>query len=881
MKVHIYFFYLSPPKLIKRLIYAFCLAFCCLFFPLSGLKAQNTSDDLLAKARTYQQKKDFTASLDYYLKALQVCEKEHNQQKLSSINYEIGLLYEQTGVDQKALEYFLRTYKHNQNIEITNKTGAAYIRLNKPDDALFFYKKALNFYQKQNNTEGQINCLKSIVGIHKIRKEFGKSLEYSLKIHSIQKKNGNKKGIAEAVNSIGYFYKFLNDPTQSLIYFDEALHLYKELGDVENTCAVFTNQGVTYRLLGNNKKSLSSFLAAVKIRQNQKKNLEVAKLYNYISAVYLIMHDDHNAQIYANRAIQLGEKVKSKQTLATSYETLSIFYQKKGYNKKALKYYKLHVQAKDSLLAEYRQKQEALQKKQVEAENKERELRLLLAGKERQTFALEKIRLEADKKDKENELLKKTQALQKANLQQQALERQKAEQSLLLTRQQLGKEKQAREIALLQQQDKLQKLAIRQKESKEKEIKKENELLSKSKALQELKLLSEKEKLQNEQHKRKTQETFYIGIGVLLAIIILLVLVSFIMARRANQKLANKNKEIKNKNSLLEISQEEIIAQNKELQAMQTTKDLMISAVNHDLRNPLNPILNYSHENYPRFNEKERLNFIHERAGTMLTLIDNIMDVYRADKLVINPTPSNLHQVTDQAILIISETGSNLPQIINEVSPPSLALFDYQYIRRVLENLLSNAVKYTAGEKQGGWVKIKSELNESGNKLKLLVQDNGMGIPKDRLENIFLPFVNPEARDLGVAKSVGIGLTFCKTVIEAHRSIINVTSQEGKGTTFWFELPTAKNRKTNDDKSQNFIDIYNLSICWSKSEKTQLTKMEAEIRTHKFRSAQMRRCLQQLEAGDSENLQQWKTALLQAKEQRDEKGFDFLLGLIN
>ncbi len=86
---------------------------------------------------------------------------------------------------------------------------------------------------------------------------------------------------------------------------------------------------------------------------------------------------------------------------------------------------------------------------------------------------------------------------------------------------------------------------------------------------------------------------------------------------------------------------------------------------------------------------------------------------------------------------------------------------------------------------------MKSIIVENDNKKywRIIVQDNGVGIPKNKLEEIFLPFVNPNARNIGAAKSVGIGLTFCKTIVEAHNSHLHVESTYGEGTSFYFDLP--------------------------------------------------------------------------------------------
>jgi Leucine-rich repeat (LRR) protein/signal transduction histidine kinase len=349
--------------------------------------------------------------------------------------------------------------------------------------------------------------------------------------------------------------------------------------------------------------------------------------------------------------------------------------------------------------------------------------------------------------------------------------------------------------------------------------------------------------------------------------------------------------ELRQQNEVVEL-------RNLELQALQSTKDLMISAVNHDLRNPLNPILNYSQADYPRLSEGARLALIHQRAKVMFGLIDDIMDVYRADKLEIHPSPNSLHKAVNEAISVISEAKKDLPLIVNEVPESAMAMFEYKYIERVLENLLSNAVKYTAKAEDGGQVRIQVTLLPSpkagelsslpfgkstplsfgeGLVVRLLVIDNGQGIPQAKFEEIFLPFSNPDAKSLGAAKSVGIGLTFCKTIVELHQSKIGIESEVGKGTTFYFDLPLAPqtHQKTEALDNQTLSDI-NLDL----EAKAYLQSYLPDLQgfTNNLGDRKLRKLLKTI--ADKPELSAWKTALNQAIEQLDEAKYKDLLGML-
>lgn len=118
---------------------------------------------------------------------------------------------------------------------------------------------------------------------------------------------------------------------------------------------------------------------------------------------------------------------------------------------------------------------------------------------------------------------------------------------------------------------------------------------------------------------------------------------------------------------------------------------------------------------------------------------------------------------------------------------PVLCEADRTQIERVITNLLANAIKYTP---PGGWVRAHAEL--AGANARLVVEDSGVGIPKDHLPHIFdrfyrVPDHNPE-------KGLGLGLSFVATIVKAHGGDIQVESEAGKGSRFEITLPVGAAR---------------------------------------------------------------------------------------
>ncbi|MCS7086057.1 MAG: HAMP domain-containing sensor histidine kinase, partial [Bacteroidia bacterium] len=123
---------------------------------------------------------------------------------------------------------------------------------------------------------------------------------------------------------------------------------------------------------------------------------------------------------------------------------------------------------------------------------------------------------------------------------------------------------------------------------------------------------------------------------------------------------------------------------------------------------------------------------------------------------------------------------------------------DYELVVRVLVNLLTNAAKFTPAN---GRIAVTARQGQDG-MCELSVEDTGEGIPPDKLETVFELYSQAQARSLGTARSSGMGLYFCKIVVEAHGRRIGVESEFGKGTKFVFSLPASqsavKSKNAND-----------------------------------------------------------------------------------
>jgi CheY-like chemotaxis protein len=181
---------------------------------------------------------------------------------------------------------------------------------------------------------------------------------------------------------------------------------------------------------------------------------------------------------------------------------------------------------------------------------------------------------------------------------------------------------------------------------------------------------------------------------------------------------------------------------------------------------------------------------IQSASNSLLTLINDILDLSKieAGKMQIHKAPTNIFKLADElgSIFMMSVKKKNLDLIvtIDENIPKSL-LLDEVRVRQILLNLLGNAVKFT----EFGFVKLSINafnIEEQTSKLDLefLVEDSGIGIPQNQLENIFDEFQQTQGQDNRKFGGTGLGLSISKRLISMMTGNISVKSTVGEGTVF-------------------------------------------------------------------------------------------------
>lgn len=245
----------------------------------------------------------------------------------------------------------------------------------------------------------------------------------------------------------------------------------------------------------------------------------------------------------------------------------------------------------------------------------------------------------------------------------------------------------------------------------------------------------------------------------------------------------------------LEQARDEALKKRFEAETANASKTSFLANMSHELRTPLNAILGFSEIIHKEcFGPIGSLRYaeyacdIHSSGAHLLSLINDLLDVAKIEsgRMEIEPRVLDVRRVIGSALRIISararERQQQLTIRIDADTPPLYA--DERALKQILLNLVSNAVKFTP---EGGRIVVATSRALQGD-FQVMIEDNGPGIPRDKLERVFTPFsqVNNRYDRQG---GTGLGLSLVRGLAELHGGSVWIESDTGKGCRACVVLP--------------------------------------------------------------------------------------------
>jgi len=729
--------------------------------------------------------------------------------------------------------------------------GAYYTGIQKLDSAYFYYQNAADSYAACGNSigEGQIYV---IVGYRYYTDDDpSNAMLYYLKAIKRLKHSDDYFWLGLANENAGFLYFEQGDYFNALKHYQDALQAFKAIDYLENMGKLNTKMGLIYRKTSDKAKEKDAYLAAITYLEQIDTTVSLALAYNNLSELYL----DKGKKTEGIEMLEKAKKIYLKmdyQLGMSSYYAVMAYYH---FSKSPPDYIKVIELTEKSLAIaqeyeDYRQFADGSYYMGMALLNTEQFNRAKLVLEE--GFAV------AQQYNFRPELGKLSEALavvyEKTGLTQKALDTYKLH------------------------------MAYHDSLSNEEKIKKFTNLDLNYKFRQQQlsdSLRSEQKQLSLQydyENKIRTQKLFNTFV-ILLALLLLIFAAYMIFARRRlkkrNRMLGIKNQQISEQKKEIEIYSRSINKAFVQLQKLDEYKQATTSMLVHDLKNPLNLLVNIDLFEA----EKEKDSIVKQTSKQMLHLVMNLLDINKAEdnKVVLNLQEVELSKIIG---LAIQDTSYLTEQKNIIVSNTSLLEFevqaDHDLLKRIFMNLLTNAIKYSPNNER---ITIHCGVSDA-QKLRATIKDHGTGIDPKYHQLIFEKFKQVNKIRSGSIGSTGLGLAFCKMAVEAHGWSMGLISKTGEGAEFWIDIPDFEQcgslLKT-ADISEN-PENKNLSYLLSEAERVQLNHLFDALKNQPiFAKSDIKAILQEMQQLQIKAIGIWIKKVQIAADNFDSEGYQTLL----
>ncbi|MEL1265461.1 ATP-binding protein [Pseudoxanthomonas putridarboris] len=228
-------------------------------------------------------------------------------------------------------------------------------------------------------------------------------------------------------------------------------------------------------------------------------------------------------------------------------------------------------------------------------------------------------------------------------------------------------------------------------------------------------------------------------------------------------------------------------------------KGEFLATMSHEIRTPLNgivPMLEMLSRASLAPDQREMLNTASASSHQLLRIVDDILDYSKleANKLELEITGFNLRELLDGVLQLMYRPAENKGLRLSLQLDPSVRLpvrGDPVRLRQVLTNLIGNAIKFTD---RGSITVVVRRLGETAAQhlLRFEVRDTGIGIEEEARNRLFHSFSQADASTTRLYGGTGLGLAICRRIVDLMGGRIDVVSEIGRGSTFWFEVPLMK-----------------------------------------------------------------------------------------
>ena len=827
-------------------------------------------------------KKDYPKALEYYQMSLEIEQELNNKSKISVCYRNIAIVYHSQGDYPKALEYYQKSLK--MNLELDNKKGVSskynslgeiYKLQGNYPKALEYYQKSLKIDQELENKSGISSAYNNIGIVYYAQQNYPKALEYYQKSLRIEQELKSKRGISSAYNNIGIVYYSQRNYPKALEYYKKSLKIDEEIGGKKGIAISCDNIGLIYKVQGEYPKALEYYQKSLKINLELDDKKDVSSNYNSIGVIYYYQNDYHKTMEYYKKSLEIEEELGDKKAISIRYANIGELHSNRGDYVKASECFQKSLKLKDeagdengktwcyiAIGTNYRAQGAFQDARDYYQKSLKLSIEFGLKSFEVETYVeIGDLYLKQNKIQLAYNYGKKAYILAEGMGHSEFIKR--SSEILAKSSGVLGLYKEAYKYHVvfktmtdsIYNENNVKEITNLENQYK---FDKEKEVIATEQAKKDAVQLAE-------MRRQKQLRNIFIGGAVIFLLLTIIILRNLLQKRRANSLLYEQKEEILSQAEELKITNDKLIE-------LDQFKEGMTGMIVHDLKNPLNSIINAS-QNISA--EKQNTN-MKQSGKQMLNMVLNILDVHKYEntQMTVDKIEHSLFEISKNAISNVFFLAEQKNIIINnKIALGTGVKCDKEIIERVFVNIMTNAIKYTP---VNGIITLEINNNSEMDTLaytNIKITDSGQGIPQGQIHRVFNKFAQVSAKSSGKIRSTGLGLTFCKLAVEAHGGNIGVESNEGKGAAFWFTLQSAELKMTNNIAIDTSAQLQTPELSLNADDKKTLEPFVLQFRNIEFyEMSELRKLLKQIEVIESENIKIWieeiRKAIMSGNEDR-------------
>lgn len=617
--------------------------------------------------------------------------------------------------------------------------------------------EAIALYTPLNDLIGLSNCYKIYGNLYFQSSNYDKALNFLNKALAIKQKIHDRQGTARTYLSMGNVYDNLGYPTTALDYYFKALNINTQLNNSKAIAANYNNIGVMLQNMEIYPEALNYYNKALKTWKQMRSFGGIATAYLNIGEVLIAQHRYDEAIKYITEAQQINQKQDDKDGISSGWNDLGVCYLYKKLNDKALAYLNQALKMSVDNQLDYN-RATCLTSLALFYNNNNNSAKAYDYALQAKTLA-----------DKIGSVLLRSNA---------RLQLIKA----------LGGLNKYKEAFLAQAEFDKMKVGAKKDESLQKFTSYNLEYN-----------FAEKQKQQQIQQQANTliyQQRSHgqVLLNIIFGIVIAAMLVIVGVYYRQKLKQLKINAQLTEKNEEVIAQKADLDEQTIKLNELNSLKDRLISVLAHDLRSPLSTLRGMFSllEDESLTNEEfmemlptalKKLEYTSDFLDTLLFWVNsqmanfgNSVKNFRINELINSEMLNHKEQASLKGITLIE----NVPDDLVVFSDPNS-------IRIVTRNLITNAIKFS---RAGDIIEVSAA--EQDKKVRVIVKDTGTGMSPKQRSKLFKTKVDSKVGTKSES-GTGMGLLFCKDLVEKCNGEIWVNSIEGVGTSFYFTLPLAQN----------------------------------------------------------------------------------------